>query len=35
MFAFPIILAFLGLIVLLSGIFAVKQQTAVLVERFG
>ncbi|MFM8363148.1 MAG: SPFH domain-containing protein [Haliscomenobacter sp.] len=35
MFAFPIFLAFFGLIVLLSGIFAVKQQTAVLVERFG
>ena len=35
MFAFPILIAFFGLIVLLSGIFAVKQQTAVLVERFG
>ena len=35
MFAFPILVAFFGLIVLLSGIFAVKQQTAVLVERFG
>ena len=35
MFVLPIAIAFFGLIVLLSGIFAVKQQTAVLVERFG
>lgn len=31
----PIIIIVLGLLVLFSGIFAVKQQTAVLVERFG
>jgi len=35
MISVPIIILLVGLFVLFSGIFVVKQQTAVLVERFG
>ncbi len=35
MLSFPLIIIAIGLLVLMSGIFTVKQQTAALVERFG
>ncbi|HMN91076.1 MAG TPA: SPFH domain-containing protein [Saprospiraceae bacterium] len=35
MLSFPLIIIAIGLLILMSGIFTVKQQTAALVERFG
>lgn len=35
MVSFPLIIIAIGLLIILSGIFTVKQQTAALVERFG